>query len=71
MVPLRGYCTSYQKLACFMLYFKIINNFWKIKYASCKKNVQGTQNGIDILVQVGQADFKLLIKTSKMFVLDQ
>ena len=24
-IPLRGYCTSYQKLACFVLYLKIIN----------------------------------------------
>ena len=29
------------------------------------------KNGIDILVQVGQADFKLWIKTANMFVLDQ
>ena len=28
---LRGYCTSYQKLACFVLYLKIINNFLKNK----------------------------------------
>ena len=28
---LRGYCTSYQKLACFVLYLKIINNFVKNK----------------------------------------
>ena len=26
---LRGYCTSYQKLACFVLYLKIINQFLK------------------------------------------
>ena len=28
---LRGYCTSYQKWACFVLYLKIINNFLKNK----------------------------------------
>ena len=28
-IDLRGYCTSYQKLACFVLYLKIINNFLK------------------------------------------
>ena len=26
-LTLRGYCTSYQKLACFVLYLKIINTF--------------------------------------------
>ena len=29
---LRGYCTSHQKLACFELYLKIINNFLKNKF---------------------------------------
>ena len=29
--PLRGYCTSYQKLVCFVLYLHIINNFSKNK----------------------------------------
>ena len=28
---LRGYCTSYQKLACFVLFLKIIKNFLKNK----------------------------------------
>ena len=28
-VILRGYCTSYPKLTCFMLYLKIINTFLK------------------------------------------
>ena len=27
--PLRGYCTSYQNLACFVLYLKIVNTFLK------------------------------------------
>ena len=31
VILLRGYCTSYQKLACFVLYLKIINNFLKNK----------------------------------------
>ena len=30
-VKLRGCCTSYQKLACFVLYRKLINNFLKNK----------------------------------------
>ena len=34
---LRGYCTPNQKLACFMLYLKIINTFLKIIYASYSK----------------------------------
>ena len=41
---LRGYCTSYQKLACFVLYLKIINNFLKNKVCILSKMVQGTQN---------------------------
>ena len=59
---LRGYCTSYQKLACFVLYLKIINNFFeKINYASYKKLFKELKNGIEILV--GQLVFKLQIKT--------
>ena len=34
---LRGYCTLNQKLACFVLYFKIINTFWKEICASYSK----------------------------------
>ena len=64
-----GYCTSYQKLACFVLYLKIINNFLKNKSSILWKIVQGTQNGIEILV--GQAVFKLQIKTVKMLFFDQ
>ena len=52
-----------------MLYLKIINNFLKIDYASYKKLFKELKNGIEILV--GQAVFKLLIKTVRMFVLDQ
>ena len=69
-IGLRGYCTSYQKLACFVLYLKIINNFLKNKvYILKKKLFKELKNGIGILV--GQAVFKLWIKTAKMFVLDQ
>ena len=64
---LRGYCTSYQKLACFVPYLKIINRFF-INYASYKKLFKELKNGIEILV--GQVIFKLQIKIVKMF-LDQ
>ena len=40
---LRGYCTSYQKIACFVLYLKIINNVLKNKVCILYKIVQGTQ----------------------------
>ena len=51
---LRGYCTSYQKLACFVLYFKIINTFLKnniciLKFL-IKKMFKELKNGIEILV---------------------
>ena len=32
LITLRGYYTPIQKLACFVLYLKIINTFLKIKY---------------------------------------
>ena len=54
---LRGHCTSYQKLACFVFYLKIINDFLQIKYASYKKLFKDLKNGTGILV--GQAVFKL------------
>ena len=41
-VFLGGYCI-YQKLACFVLYLKIINKFLKNKVCVLWKNVQGTQ----------------------------
>ena len=34
---LRGYCTSYPKLACFVLYLKIINTLFGKIYASYSK----------------------------------
>ena len=54
---LRGYCTSYQKLACFVLYLKIINTFLKNNICILEKIVQGIQKCIDILE--GQAVFQL------------
>ena len=61
---LRGYCTSYQKFACFVLYLKIINALKNNIYASYTKLIKELKNGIEILV--GQALFKLAIKTVKM-----
>ena len=61
---LRGYCTSNQKLECFVLYLKIINTFWKMIYASYSKFSKELKTGIKILVD--QAVFKLWIKTVKM-----
>ena len=66
---LRGHCTSYQKIACFVLYLKIVNNFWKIDYVSYKKLFKELKNGIEI--SVGQEVFKLQIKTVTMLVLDK
>ena len=54
---LRGYCTSYQKLACFVLYLKIINTFLKNKLCILWKMFKKLKNGIEILG--GQAVFKL------------
>ena len=53
---LRGYCTSYQKSACFVLYLKIINNILKNKLCILQNMIKELKNGIEILV--GQADFK-------------
>ena len=55
--PLRGYCTSYQKLACFVIYLKIINNALRNSLCIFKKLFKERKNGIEILV--GQAVFKL------------
>ena len=52
---LRGYCTSYQKLACFVLYLKIIKKYLKNKL--CTLLFKELKNGIEI--SVGQAVFKL------------
>ena len=53
---LKGYCTPNQKLACFVLYLKIINNSLKIIYAPCRKLSKEPKNGFEILVC--QAVFK-------------
>ena len=65
---LSEYCTSYQKLACFVFYHEIINNFLKNELCILKKNLfsRNSKNGIEILV--GQEVFKLQIKTVKMLV---
>ena len=46
---LRGYCTHNKKLACFVLYLKVINTFVKITYASYSKLSKELKNGIEIL----------------------
>ena len=61
---LKGYCTSFQILAYFVLCFKIINTFLKITYASYCKLFKELKNGIEILV--GHALFKLKAKTVKI-----
>ena len=68
---LRGYCTSYQKIACFVLYLKISNSFMKKKRKKKKRNMHRSyrklfkelKNSIEILV--GQAAFKLLDQNSQ------
>ena len=62
-----GYCTPNLKLGCFVLYFKIINTFLKIIYASSSKFSKKLKNGIGILV--GTAVFKLWITTVKLMFL--
>ena len=48
---LRGYCTTYQKLACFVLYLKIINTLWKNNIMHLiKKMFKELKNGTEILV---------------------
>ena len=54
-----------QKLTCFVLYLKIINTFLKNNICTFSKLFKELKNGIKILV--GQAVFKLWIKTVKMF----
>ena len=69
-IDLRGYYTSYQKLACFVLYLNIMNNFLKNKVCIYNKTLfKELKNGIEMLV--GQAFFKLQIKTPTMLVLGQ
>ena len=54
-----GFCTSYLKLAYFVLCFKIINTF-------LKNNIKELKNDTEILAD--QALFKLWIKTVKMLL---
>ena len=56
-----GYCISNQKLACFVLYLKILITFLKIMYASYRKLPKKLKNGIKI--HIGHAVLELLIKT--------
>ena len=65
---LRGYCTSYQKIACFVLYLEIIDNFLKITYASYSNLFKELKSGIEILV--GQVVFNLDQNSQKCY-LDQ
>ena len=63
-----GHCTPNLKLARFVLYLKIIDTFSKNSTCISKEIIQGTRkkNGIEILV--GQAIFKLWIKTVKLML---
>ena len=61
---LRGNCTPYQKLACFVLFLKLSTSFCKIIYASYSKLSKELKNGIEILV--GPAVIKLWIKKVKI-----
>ena len=60
---LRGNCTPNQKLACFVLYLKIVNTFVQHNVYILKQIVQGTQWNFIFSIQ---AVFKLLIKTVKI-----
>ena len=60
----RAYYTPNLKLACFVFYLKIANNFFFfLKYNVCTLLSKELINGIEILV--GQIVFKLWIKTVK------
>ena len=50
---LRGHCTPNQKSACFVLYLKVINTFWKLIYASYSTLSKELKNSIGILVGAG------------------
>ena len=45
---LRGNCTPDQKLACFVLYLKIVNTFLKIIYASYRQLFKELKNSTEI-----------------------
>ena len=59
-----------KKLACFMFHLKIINIFWKMKYASYSKLSKELKNSNKIL-KVGQAVIELLIQINIFIVLIQ
>ena len=65
-ITLTGYCTPNQKLACFVLYLKIVDTFKKNNiYASCRQLSKELKNGITI--QISQAVLELLIKHFWLF----
>ena len=64
LLLLKGELHPNQKLASFVLYLKIINTILKNNICISMQIVQGTKHGIEILV--GQAVFKLWIKTVKI-----
>ena len=66
---LRGNCTPNQKLACFVLYFKMINTFLKIICVSYSKLVKELKSEIEICS--GPAVFKLWIKIVNEIFFDQ
>ena len=58
---LRGRLHPNQKLACFVLYLKVINTFLRKKYASYSKLSKEIKKGIKI--SVDQATLEILTKT--------
>ena len=65
-VYLRRHCTLNLKLACFVCFLKIVYFFEEKMQASQSKLSTELKNGIRILV--GQAVFKLWIKTVKIML---
>ena len=61
---LREYCTPNQKLACLCSISNLSTLFGKLKYALHSHLSRELKNGVEILV--GQAIFKLWIKTAKV-----
>ena len=63
-ITLRGYCTSHPKkapkLACFVLYLKIINIFFEKYYMHLSKLSKELKGSIKI--KIGQVDLELLIQ---------
>ena len=65
--PLRGYNTLNLKLARPVCYLKIINTFLKNNMCILKQIIQGTKNGIEILV--GQIVFKVMDQNNQNIAL--